>query len=200
MAELTSPDWVFHFSDDPSIRRFEPRPVRTPVNRPNGWDWLNGPLVWAVAGAYDVLYLFPRECPRILIWPTPAATAEDVAHWFPCDDRPRAIAFIEREWETRLRRSDIVRYRLPARDFEWAGELGYHVSRFAVEPDEVGRLTDLPRELAERQVELRIMDDLTPLKGLWDTSLHVSGVRLRNARGWGPPGWPHTPPVPGDAP
>ena len=46
-------------------------------------------------------------------------------------------------------------------------------------------LTDLPAALAEHGVELRLMDDLTPLRGVWDNSLHASGVRLRNARGWG---------------
>jgi hypothetical protein len=28
------------------------------------------------------------------------------------------------------------------------------------------------------------MDNLLPLKGLWNTSLHASGIRLRNAAGW----------------
>ena len=28
------------------------------------------------------------------------------------------------------------------------------------------------------------MPALTPLRGMWETTLHVSGIRLRNARGW----------------
>ncbi|HMG50328.1 MAG TPA: hypothetical protein VK597_07005, partial [Inquilinus sp.] len=60
---------LFHFSDDPAIERFEPRPVRVPSARPAGREWLNGPLVWAIDDAHQMLYLFPRDCPRILAWP-----------------------------------------------------------------------------------------------------------------------------------
>ncbi|MGO7421998.1 DUF6886 family protein, partial [Rhizobium ruizarguesonis] len=42
----------------------------------------------------------------------------------------------------------------------------------------------LDQEFAPRGVELRVVDTLTPLKGLWGTSLHVSGIRLRNAGDW----------------
>jgi len=35
-------------SDDPAIGYFEPRPVRIPSTRPEGREWLNGPLVWAI--------------------------------------------------------------------------------------------------------------------------------------------------------
>ena len=30
------------------------------------------------------------------------------------------------------------------------------------------------------------METLTPLRGLWETTLHTSGIRLRNAVGWDP--------------
>ena len=45
----------------------------------------------------------------------------------------------------------------------------------AVEPD---------RSLAAQGVELRAMESLLPLKDVWSTSLHASGIRLRNARDW----------------
>ncbi len=32
------------------------------------------------------------------------------------------------------------------------------------------------------------MHRLTPLRGIWDTSLHASGIRLRNAQDWGAAG------------
>ncbi len=34
------------------------------------------------------------------------------------------------------------------------------------------------------RVELRVMESLTPLRGVWETSLHASGIRLRHAQGW----------------
>ena len=72
---------LFHFSDDPDIAQFEPRPVRVPVERPAGREWLNGPLVWAIDDWHQPLYLFPRECPRILLWPTSRTTKQDRLRW-----------------------------------------------------------------------------------------------------------------------
>ena len=57
---------LFHFSDDPGIVAFEPRPVRIPSARAPGREWLNGPLVWAIGADHDFMYLFPRDCPA---WP-----------------------------------------------------------------------------------------------------------------------------------
>lgn len=37
------------------------------------------------------------------------------------------------------------------------------------------------------------MHRLTTLRGIWDTSLHASGVRLRNAQDWGAAGSPPSP-------
>jgi hypothetical protein len=39
---------LFHFSDDPAIAIFTPRPVRVPAQRAPGREWLNGTLVWAI--------------------------------------------------------------------------------------------------------------------------------------------------------
>src|ERR1700722_6881999 len=100
---------LFHFSDDPTIGLFTPRPVRIPVARPAVRAWLNGPLVWSIDEAHEQLYLFPRDCPRILVWPTPTTAPEERARWF--GDRPaRALAHIERRWLGRLRSATIYRY------------------------------------------------------------------------------------------
>jgi hypothetical protein len=34
----------------------------------------------------------------------------------------------------------------------------------------------------EQGVELRVMENLTPLKDVWATMLHATGIRLRNAK------------------
>jgi hypothetical protein len=185
---------LFHFSEDPGIARFDPRPVRTPVDRPAGQEWLNGPLVWAIDEAHDILYLFPRECPRILIWPIARTTAEDRAQWFG-DGRRRAIAFIEERWAPRLRTATLHRYELPAVSFEDLGDAGMWVSRSAVRPIRCEALRWLPHALETRNVELRALPTLTPLRDIWSTTLHASGIRLRNSEGWGDPGWPHSPPA-----
>jgi hypothetical protein len=183
---------LFHFSEDPGITVFAPRAVRTPVDRAAGREWLNGPLVWAIDEAHDILYLFPRECPRILIWPTAGTSPQDRGRWFG-DGRRRAIAFIEERWAARLRAAVVHRYELPAAAFEALGDVGMWVSRSAVRPLGVQALRSLPHALEARNVELRLLPSLTPLRDIWSTSLHASGVRLRNAEGWGEPGWPHSP-------
>lgn len=174
---------LFHFSEDPAIRVFEPRPVRIPVERGPGRNWLNGPLVWAIDGAHSPLYLFPRECPRILVWPTATTEAADRDRWFG-ERTCRAIAFIEAAWEQPVRAMTIYRYDLPAEGFEAIGEVGMWVSRTVVHPMGRSALDDLPRELAAENIELRIVPRLTPLRSLWQSSLHASGIRLRNAQDW----------------
>ncbi len=174
---------LFHFSDDPDIGSFEPRPVRVPAARPPGQEWLNGPLVWAIDEDHEHLYLFPRECPRILIWSTPTTSKLDRDEWF--GDRPhKAIAFVERAWLERLEAGLVYRYEMPSASFRDVEDVGMWVSPQSVRPSRIEALSSLPRALESRNVELRVADSLVPLKGLWRTSLHASGIRLRNAQGW----------------
>ncbi len=119
---------LFHFSDDPKIVRFEPRPVRTPARRPLGREWLNGPLVWAIDEAHRALYLFPRECPRILIWPTATTTREDRELWF-AGSAARMIAFVERSRLDELAGASIFRYELPRVEFVALEDAGMWVSQ-----------------------------------------------------------------------
>lgn len=174
---------LFHFSDDGAIARFEPRPVRVPSARPRGQDWLNGPLVWAIEEARQGLYLFPRDCPRIVVWPLETTTDAERQAWFP-PGGPRAVAYVEKRWFERLAAGRLYRYDLPPQVFEPLHDAGMWISRQVVDPLGVEVLDDLPAALAGAGVELRVVDSLTPLRGLWDTSLHISGVRLRNAEGW----------------
>jgi hypothetical protein len=182
---------LFHFSDDGGIREFQPRPVRTPVERPAGREWLNGPLVWAIDEIHEPLYLFPRECPRILAWATPGSTDADRRKWLG-DSSARMIAWIEHAWYERFRSAIIHRYELPVSSFEDIGDVGMWVSRHVVSPVHVSALTGLRRHLDDHRTELRVVDSLIPLKDIWRSSVHASGIRLRNAPGWGNPGWPHS--------
>jgi hypothetical protein len=174
---------LFHFSDDGGIVRFVPRPVLTPADRPGGQDWLNGPLVWAIEEDWQALYFFPRECPRVLLRRRPTTTEQDLARWWAGRDC-KMIAHIEWSWFERLRAQRLYRYDLPPADFEDLGDAGMWVCSNPVEPIAVDLIEDLPAALAADGVELRVMRDLLPLKGVWDTSLHASGIRLRNAKGW----------------
>jgi hypothetical protein len=174
---------LFHFSERPDIERFEPRPVDVPSPRAPGMEWLNGPLVWAIDEWHQPLYLFPRDCPRILIWPTAASTAADRTAWFGASEA-RMIAHIERGWLERFASGRIHRYELPAGRFEPLDDAGMHVARTAVEPLAVEAIDDLPAALAAAGTELRVLDRLAPLRPAFASSLHASGIRLRNSRTW----------------
>ena len=174
---------LFHFSDDPAIDVFVPRPVRVPSSRPPGQDWLNGPLVWAVDEARQATYLFPRDCPRILLWLTPNTTEADRAQWWG-DRTCRMIAHVEWEWLERVRTAGLTRYALPLSTFEPLDDEWMWVSRDAVHPVDVQPCGNLLDALAAQQVELRVMDSLVSLRDVWSTSLHASGIRLRNAKDW----------------
>lgn len=177
------PPRLFHFSEESGIDHFTPRPVTVPSRRPPGMEWLNGPLVWAIDAWHQPMYLFPRHCPRILVWPTDATSEEDRARYWPSGD-VRMLAYVEQGWLDRLQQAAIHRYVLPGESFALV-EAGMWVSREAVTPDEVAPLKNLPERLAELNVELRAVPDLRPLKPIWETSLHASGIRLRNAvDGW----------------
>jgi len=194
MAAMSDPH-LFHFSEDPSIERFEPRPVRVPAERGPGRAWLNGRLVWAIDAWHAPMYFFPRDCPRILLWRKPGTTEADMRRWWRGGSR-RMLAHIEEAWCDRLGTTPIYRYAFDRGSFEDIGDVGMWVSRTTVEPVAIEPVGDLLSALQAADVELRVMPDLLPLKGVWDSSLHASGIRLRNAARWDEPGWLHTPPDP----
>lgn len=173
---------LFHFSETPGITSFVPRAVHVSAQRAPGMDWLNGPAVWAIEEAHQSLYLFPRDCPRILFWATPDTTAQDRAAWLGASGG--ALAYIERAWLDRFERASLWRYELPAQSFVDLGDVGMWVSRSTVEPGAVTHIRDLGASLAQCGTELRVVDSLASLRDVWRTSLHASGIRLRNAQGW----------------
>jgi hypothetical protein len=174
---------LFHFSEEADIKEFTPRPVQIPAQRSAGIEWLNGPLVWAIDEAHQPMYLFARDCPRILLWPVAATNAADRSAYFG-DTEARMIAYVESGWLPRIRSTRLYRYELPAAPFETLHDAGMWVAKASVRPLATQLIENLPETLRTQNVELRAQDTLTPLRRLWSTSLHVSGIRLRNARGW----------------
>ena len=174
---------LFHFSDLGSIQRFEPRPVRVPAQRSSGLEWLNGPLVWAIDVWHQPMYLFPRDCPRILLWRKHDSSQDDVARFFG-SSTARILAYVEATWLPAIGSEVLYRYELPTASFQSLEDAGMWVSRTAVQPMRRVEITDLRSRLWQENVELRALDSLLPLRDVWTSSLHASGIRLRNARGW----------------
>ena len=170
---------LYHFSEEADIARFEPR---APLERP-----AIAPRVWAIDDWHAPMYFVPRDCPRACFWPGPATSADDRERWFGGVDARMVIA-IEASWLARLRTTALHRYTMPSATFVLDDPDGGHwVSRQPVVPLAVDPVGDLLAALAGAGVELR----LTPsLISLWQrvvrSTLHFSGTRLRNARGWDP--------------
>ena len=175
---------LYHFSDDPAITRLVPRAVAVDGPRAPDREWLNGPLVWAIDQWHSPAYLFPRACPRVLWWPLPDTTETDRERYWGTRRDTRMVACIEWAWLERLRSTALYRYTLPPAGFIDVRDHGVHVNHSEVMPTAMTVIDELPEALARANVELRLMASLTPLRGMWETTLHVSGIRLRNAQGW----------------
>ena len=169
-----TPDYLYHFSEDPSIERFVPRPVRVGPS--------DEPLVWAIDSAHCHLYYFPRDCPRVVISKSPHTSAED-AYTFFGHTTATVIAAIESRWLERLPNTTIYRYILPAQGFELRDEnAGYWVSERETRAVDVEPIPDLLEALVDAGVELRIMPSLVPLRdAVIESTVNFDIIRWRNA-------------------
>ena len=169
-----TPDHLYHFSEDPHIERFVPRPVNISPS--------DEALVWAVDGPHCHLYYFPRDCPRVIISTSPRTSAEDAETFFG-HTTATVIAAIESRWLERLRTTTVYRYTLPSEGFVLRDEpAGYWVSRQEVRPVEVEPIPDLMAALIDAGVELRIMPSLVPMRDAVIASTVEFGIiRWRNA-------------------
>lgn len=167
------PGEVLHFSEDPTITRFDPHIART-AREPQAY-------VWAVDADRCPDYWFPRQCPRAMAWTTPATTAADRDRIIGPGGGDRVHA-IEYGWLDALRTSTVYAYRLPADPFTNHGDHA-HVATVAVTPlappEPLGDLLTLHESAG---IQLRV---LPRLHEFWDavtaSTLAFSGIRLRNA-------------------
>jgi hypothetical protein len=165
---------LYHFSEDPDIRTFEPRTGRLPEA-----------YVWAIDEWHAPMYYFPRDCPRACFWPGQQTSSDDRERWFGGIDAKMVIA-VEAAWLDRIRSTKLYRYTLPDNGFALHdATAGHWVNRNPVNPLGVEPVGDLLTALRASDVELRI----TPsLRDLWSrviaSTLEFSGTRLRNAQRW----------------
>ena len=168
---------LFHFSEDPNIREFVPRP---PLARPEV-----EPLVWAIEEERSPIYYLPRECPRVCFWATPETNEQDREFYERTVSGRMAIA-IEFGWLDRVRESALYRYEFSLGGFEplTASRLesyGAYVSRVSETPLRVEPMGDLLGRLRDSEVELRLCPNLRTLAETAATStLHFSLIRMRN--------------------
>jgi hypothetical protein len=154
MAHAADPDALYHFSEDPGIDRFVPH---VPATNP---DQL--PMVWAVDAVYQPLFWFPRECPRVTVWPAAASAESSFASAFATN--AHRLHAIETAWYPRLRSVSLYRYRFAVDAFTpWPGADGYWVAVRSLAPVSVEPVGDLVALHLDAGIELRVLPNLWPL-------------------------------------
>lgn len=65
---------LYHFSEEPGIKVFKPRPAKASPHIK--------PAVWAIDEEHAMHYCFPRDCPRVIYWKADWTSDEDRNHFF----------------------------------------------------------------------------------------------------------------------
>jgi hypothetical protein len=171
-----TPD-LYHFSEDPTIRRFVPHRAKTSDR--------DEALVWAIDAWHAPMYYVQRNCPRACFWAAESTTPADRERWLGYVEARMVIA-VEARWLERIRTTTLYRYAMPGEPFALLdATAGHWVAREPVAPRSVEPVGDLLAALAGADVELRITPSLIPLwNAVIRSTLAFSGTRLRNARGY----------------
>lgn len=180
---------LYHFSDSGDITVFEPR---APTRRPD-----TAPLVYAIDEWHSPLYFFPRDCPRVGIWPVESTVDEERRDF----GGPRMRLLIDRRYEDKWRSGGIYRYTVDAAGFEDCRDHGVWVCSHTATPERVEHLPDLPRAVEDAGVAVEIVDSLVDVglslfdrdEGRFTTTLHVSMIRMSLLAGWPEPTVPNVP-------
>lgn len=171
MLAAMSPEVLLHFSEDPTITRFEPHvPATNPAHEP---------AVWAIDEQHAPVYWFPRDCPRGSVWANSEAERQVLADLF--HTTAHRVHATRLDWLERIRHAQLFVYELDPTPFiEWPAAEGQWTAREPVEPIGVRPVGDLLDLHARSGIELRFVPDLTRF---WDvvvtSGLPFSGVRLR---------------------
>lgn len=176
-APDSPPADVLHFSEDPTIERFQPHHAATARDE--------RALVWAVEHRRAPDYWFPRQCPRAMAWTTPTTTPEDADRILGPGGGDRVHA-VEHRWLRRVAEAQVFVYRLPAETFspvDASADPHAVVSEVAVEPlgppEPLGDLLSLHGSAG---IQLRVLPALGDFwREVVRSTLGSSGIRLGNA-------------------
>ena len=161
---------LFHVSEESGIERFEPRSSQ----------YAHELVVWAINEERLHNYLVPRDCPRVTYYAGNETSTSDIERFLGAS---QAVVAVESGWVERLRSCRLYCYHLPSETFVCLDECaGYFVSRVAVVPARVEVIEDPIVELIKREVEVRFVPDLWPLRdAVIASTLQFSVIRMRNA-------------------
>lgn len=168
---------LYHVSDRPGIRLFEPRPA------PHLGAGAEGDVVWAVDDDHLHNYLLPRDCPRVTFYATEQSAPADVERLIG-PGGARYVVAIESHRLPEIQQQHLYRYELDSSDFAVFDEgAGYYVSHRPVTPLCESPIDDILGAMLEHDVELRIMASLWELReAVIHSTLQFSIIRMKNAR------------------
>jgi hypothetical protein len=168
---------LYHISDKPGIKRFDPRPAPHPSARQKGL------MVWAVDFEHLHNYLLPRNCPRVTFFAAPNSDPEDVKRLMGGTSARHVVA-VEAGWLHEIQKKYLYRYEFDPKGFILVDEVaGYWISRKAVIPIAETKIEDILTALLEHDVELRIMPSLWKLReAVINSTLGYSIIRMNKAK------------------
>ena len=166
--------YVFHYSEDGTIRRFAPHVPQSNPGHPAS--------VWAIDAEHSPLYWFPRFCPRISVWARDEAEQATFTELF--ESEASRIVAAETDWMERVRDGKLYRYVLDADAFKpWDEADGQYITEQVVYPERVELLDDLLALHAAAAVEVRFTPRLGALMDrILESGLPFSFVRIRDAK------------------
>ena len=162
---------IYHVSETAGIARFEPRA-----------DAEGRLRVWAIGESRLHNYLLPRDCPRVTYYANDTTSIDDRRAFFTVSDTQSVVA-IERSWLPTLLNVQLHIYEFAALDFVLEDAIAaYYVSTRSVAPISYRVVAHPLTELCARDVELRVLSSLWPLRdAVVASSLGFSIIRMRNA-------------------
>ncbi|GAA3985831.1 DUF6886 family protein [Mucilaginibacter dorajii] len=168
---------LFHISEQPGIKLFEPRPS------PSAFEQITGDVVFAITEQLLHNYLLPRDCPRVTCYLSAKTKPEDKARFFE-NTVADYIIVVESRWYKQIANTTLYCYEFDPANFTLLDECaGYYVSYKPVEPISETTITALIPELLKRKLELRFMPSIIEFsKTVSKSTLNFSLIRMRNAQ------------------
>jgi hypothetical protein len=168
---------LYHISDKPGIKLFEPRPAPSKSAKQEGL------MVWAIDYEHLHNYLLPRDCPRVTFFAGVDSDPKDVERLMGGTSAKHVVA-IEARWLPDIQRQRLYRYEFASEGFTCVDQIaGYWISRQPVVPVAEAKIDDVLSALLQHDVELRIMPSLWKLReAVIHSTLGFSIIRMNKAQ------------------
>lgn len=168
---------LFHVSEESNIEIFNPRiPDREDMDKTVG-------LVWAIDEERLPNFLTPRNCPRVTYHINSKTSIQDKERYFS-DAYNYHVVIIEEKWYEIMTSTVLYLYEFDTKEFELQDNVaGYYISKVLQRPISKYKIEDLPKALYERNIELRMVDNLWSIADeIQQTTLNWSICRMRYAQ------------------